>query len=137
MITYIDTNVIVSFIDEKDLNHEKALKLINKLPKDRVVSRLTLLELASVYSRANLEKPIALAFYSIDIVKAKIIDIDFNTVLKKALVYVYQLKLRTLDLLHITIASIIGCKKFATFDNESIRKSNTIAHTLGIEVVTE
>jgi hypothetical protein len=136
--TYIDTSVIISFVDEKDSNHEKALRLINKLPKDRATSMLTLVELASVYSRAGLEKPLALALYSIDVVNARIIDdIDFNTVLRKALTYAQQLRLRTLDLLHIVTASTIGCKKFATFDSEIIRRSNAIASALGIEVVTE
>uniref|UniRef100_A0A7J2U2Z9 PIN domain-containing protein n=1 Tax=Ignisphaera aggregans TaxID=334771 RepID=A0A7J2U2Z9_9CREN len=136
-MTYIDTNVIISFVDEKDPNHEKALMLINKLPKDRATSMLTLVELASVYSRAGLEKPLALALYSIDVVKARIIDTDFNTVLRKALTYTHQLELRTLDLLHIVTASTIGCKKFVTFDSEIIRRSNAIANALGIEVVAE
>jgi predicted nucleic acid-binding protein len=136
--TYIDTSVIISFVDEKDSNHEKALRLVNKLPKDRATSMLTLVELASVYSRAGLEKPLALTLYSIDVVNARIIDdIDFNTVLRKALTYAQQLRLRTLDLLHIVTASTIGCKKFATFDSEIIRRSNAIASALGIEVVTE
>jgi predicted nucleic acid-binding protein len=136
--TYIDISVIISFVDEKDSNHEKALRLINKLPKDRATSMLTLVELASVYSRAGLEKPLALTLYSIDVVNARIIDdIDFNTVLRKALTYAQQLRLRTLDLLHIVTASTIGCKKFATFDSEIIRRSNAIASALGIEVVTE
>ena len=138
MTTYIDTSVIISFVDEKDSNHEKALRLINKLPKDRATSMLTLVELASVYSQAGLEKPLALTLYSIDVVNARIIDdIDFNTVLRKALTYAQQLRLRTLDLLHIVTASTIGCKKFATFDSEIIRRSNAIASALGIEVVTE
>jgi len=92
--TYIDTSVIISFVDEKDSNHEKALRLVNKLPKDRATSMLTLVELASVYSRAGLEKPLALTLYSIDVVNARIIDdIDFNTVLRKALTYAQQLGL--------------------------------------------
>jgi predicted nucleic acid-binding protein len=137
-MTCIDTDVIISFVDEKDPNHEKALRLVNKLPKDRATSMLALVELASVYSRAGLEKPLALTLYSIDVVNARIIDdIDFNTVLRKALTYAQQLRLRTLDLLHIVTASTIGCKKFATFDSEIIRRSNAIASALGIEVVTE
>jgi predicted nucleic acid-binding protein len=136
-MTYIDTDVIISFVDEEDPNHEKALRLVNKLPKDRVTSMLTLVELVSVYSRAGLEKPLALALYSIDVVKARITDTGFNTVLRKALTYAHQLGLRALDLLHIVTASTIGCKKFATFDSEIIRKSRAVANALGIEVVVE
>jgi predicted nucleic acid-binding protein len=136
-MTYIDTNVIISFVDEEDPNHEKALRLVNKLPKDRVTSMLTLVELVSVYSRAGLEKPLALALYSIDVVKARIIDTDFNTVLRKAPTYAHQLRLRALDLLYIVTASTIGYKKFAIFDSEIIRKSRAVANALGIEVVME
>jgi predicted nucleic acid-binding protein len=57
--------------------------------------------------------------------------------LKNAFTYAQKLKLRTLDLLHVVVASIAGCKEFATFDYEIIRKSKDIASNLGIEVVTE
>ena len=80
--------LFISFVDEKDPNHEKALMLINKLPKDRATSMLTLVELASIYSRAGLEKPLALALYSIEVVNAGIADVDFNNVLKTAFTYV-------------------------------------------------
>jgi len=72
-MTCIDTDVIISFVDEKDPNHEKALRLVNKLPKDRATSMLTLVELASVYSRARLEKPLALALYSIDVIRQELL----------------------------------------------------------------
>jgi predicted nucleic acid-binding protein len=137
MSVYIDANVIISFVDEADPSHGKALKLVNKLSRDRVASMLTLVELASIYSRAGLEKPLALTLYSIEVVNARIADADFNNVLKTAFTYAQKLKLRTLDILHVVVASIAGCKEFATFDNEIIRKSKDIASNLGIEVVTE
>jgi predicted nucleic acid-binding protein len=137
MSVYIDTNVIISFVDEADPNHGKALKLVNKLSRDRVASMLTLVELTSVYSRAGLEKPLALVLYSIEAVNARIADVDFNNVLKNAFTYAQKLKLRTFDILHVVVASVAGCKEFATFDNEIIMKSKDIASNLGIEVVTE
>jgi predicted nucleic acid-binding protein len=91
-MTCIDTDVIISFVDEKDPNHEKALRLVNKLPKDRATSMLTLVELASIYSRAGLEKPLALALYSIEVVNAGTADVDFNSVLKTAFTYAQKLK---------------------------------------------
>jgi hypothetical protein len=63
-----------------------------KLPKDSVVPRLTLAELASIYSQAGLEKPLALTLYSIEVVNAGIADADFNNVLKTAFTYVQKLK---------------------------------------------
>ena len=63
---YIGTNIIVSYMDEADANHSKAAKLIQSLRGEKLVtSRLALVKLASVYSRAGLEDPLALALYSI------------------------------------------------------------------------
>ncbi|MCR6624085.1 MAG: hypothetical protein NDF58_05920 [archaeon YNP-LCB-024-027] len=70
--------LLLSYIDEADPNHGKALKLMGDLSGDRVVSRLTLGELVSVYSRAGLEKPLLLAMYSLKRIKAKIVEVDFN-----------------------------------------------------------
>jgi predicted nucleic acid-binding protein len=92
MSVYIDANVIISFVDEADPSHGKALKLVNKLSRDRVASMLTLVELASIYSRAGLEKPLALALYSIEVVNAGTADVDFNSVLKTAFTYAQKLK---------------------------------------------
>jgi predicted nucleic acid-binding protein len=92
MSVYIDTNVIISFIDEADPNHGKALKLVNKLSRDRVTSMLTLVELTSIYLQAGLENPLALTLYSIEVVNAGIADVDFNSVLKTAFTYVQKLK---------------------------------------------
>ena len=61
---YIDTNVIISYVDELDSNHEKARMLVESLGGDRIVSRLTLVELVSVHSRAGLEEPVPLAIYT-------------------------------------------------------------------------
>jgi len=60
--------VIVSYIDEADPNHERALKLIESLNNERVVSKLVIIELTSVYSRAGLEEPLPLAVYSVKVV---------------------------------------------------------------------
>ncbi len=51
---YIDTGIIVSYMDEADANHSRAVRLIQSLWGEKLVtSRLALLELASVYSRAG------------------------------------------------------------------------------------
>ena len=74
---YLDTCVIVSFIDEADANHTRAIRLVERLREERIVSRLTLLELASVYSRAGLEEPLPLTVYSVRAVGAKLVNLDF------------------------------------------------------------
>ena len=45
---YLDTNIIISFTDKLDINHKRALSLLSRLSDKLVVSRLTLIELASV-----------------------------------------------------------------------------------------
>jgi predicted nucleic acid-binding protein len=60
---YIDTCVIVSYVDEADPNHERAARLVEGLGGERFVSMLPLVELASVYSRAGLGEPLPLAVF--------------------------------------------------------------------------
>ncbi len=131
---YIDTNVIISYVDQLDQNHGKARRLLDTLNGDRVVSELTKVELASVFSRAGFEDPLALSLYSIRKVDARIVNADFNRVLIKAAEISHRLKLRTLDLLHITVASLIGAQKLVTFDRDILSKSNLISK-FGIEVI--
>ena len=132
---YLDTNVIISFMDERDINHSLAVKLFETLKVDRVVSRLVLLELASVYSRVGFEDPIALAIYSIDRVGARIMELDYSILMSRALVYAPQLRLKTLDLLHVLACSIMGADSIATFDRDIISRSSIIRNTLGIDVI--
>ena len=49
---YIDTNVIISFLNNRDINHARALKIFDS--KDRkVTSTVAVLELKSVLSRTT------------------------------------------------------------------------------------
>ena len=93
---YLDTCVIVSFIDEADANHTRAIRLVERLREERIVSRLTLLELASVYSRAGLEEPLPLTVYSVRAVGARLVNLDFNEVLREAFAKALLLRFRTL-----------------------------------------
>ncbi len=133
---YIDTNVIISYVDEKDPNYDKVVAMSMQLDRERVVSQLTLLELASIYARAELEKPIPLAMYSIKRIGASIVEADLNIVMKESLRHVPTLRLKTLDLLHITIAKTIGAKSIATLNKDIAKKANVIKDTMGIEVIT-
>ena len=54
---YLDTNIVIANIDEKDPNHNNVVKQLGGISGRRLVSRLTLVELASVYTRAGLETP--------------------------------------------------------------------------------
>ncbi len=133
---YLDTNVLISAIDDKDLFHSKALELLDKYKKiKRVVSELTLVELASVYSRSGFEDPLVYALATVKSLNVEVIKVDFNEVLKKAFQYSRELKLRTLDLLHVTIAITANTEYFATFDKDIIEKKKLIKE-YGPTVVT-
>ncbi len=131
---YVDTNVIISFVDEKDPDHDKVLAM--HLGGERVVSRLTLLELASVYARAGFEKPVALAMYSVKRFGASLVEVDFNTVVVESLRHVPTLRLKTLDLLHIAAAKTVGAKSIATLDKDIAMKASVINDAVGVEVIT-
>jgi predicted nucleic acid-binding protein len=133
---YLDTNVIVSCVDERDPNHDRALGLLSGLKGEKVVSKLTLVELAAVFSMAGLQEPIPLAPLSIKSVGAKIVDVGFEEALKRALSYAVELRLRALDLLHVAISKTIECRGFATLDEDIVKRARDIGERLGIEVVT-
>jgi len=130
---YVDTNVIIAFMDEKDPNHRRAIDLLSK-SKDKTSSFLTLVELASVYSRADLENPQALAIYSMEEAGIELSEVDFSDVLKMALGITEKVRLRILDLLHIASCSLLGEKEFLTFDNEILKRRDMIKE-LDIEVI--
>jgi len=132
---YLDTNIAMANIDEKDPNHNSVVKLLGGISSRRLVSRLTLVELASAYTRAGLEDPVALAMYSVERAGAGITGADFNEVLEKAVLHAERLRLRTLDLLHVIVSSILGCKVFFTLDTDIINKSEKIKEELDITVV--
>jgi hypothetical protein len=107
-----------------------------QLEKERVVSQLTLLELASIYARAEFDKPISLAIYSIESFGASIVKTDLNMIIRESLRYVSILRLKTLDLLHITAAKAIGANSVATLDKDIAKKADVIENTTGIKIIT-
>lgn len=128
---YLDTNVLIALIDERDPNHERA----EKLPKDeRVTSKLAMVELVSVFSRAGLDDPLSLSFYSLKLARAKPLDVDFDEVFNMAFKLAPELRLRTLDLLHVAICKMIKAEKMATFDGEIIKRKEALRR-LGTEVL--
>jgi len=129
---YVDTNVIVAFMDERDPNHERAVKLL-EVPM-KVSSFLTMVELASVYSRAGLEDPQALAIYSMEEAGVEVVEVGFGEVLKEAFRVADMVRLKTLDLLHIASCSLMGEKRFLTFDEDILKKREKL-RALGIEAL--
>jgi predicted nucleic acid-binding protein len=132
---YLDTNAVIAVIDERDPNHDSVVETLGGISGRRLISRLTLVELASVYSRAGLEDPVALAIYSVEKAGAGVAVLDFNEVLEKAVLHAGRLGIRTLDLLHVVASSMLGCRAFITLDTDIINKSVRIGEELGVRVV--
>ncbi len=133
---YLDTNVLISAVDKKDQLHLKALKLLDKYSgSKRIISELTLAELACVYTRAGFEDSLAYAIATAKSLNAEIIKVDYNMLLRRAFRLSSELKLKTLDLLHIVTAIMVNAEYFATFDKDIIKKRETIKK-YGLVVVT-
>jgi len=135
-LIYIDTNIILSYVDEKDPNRDEVIAFSKRLDEDKIVSQLTVVELASVYARAELKKPVPLAIYSIKRFGATVVEADLNRVVKESLKHIQAAKLKTLDLLHITTAKVVGARAIATLDKDITKRADTIKKALGIEVMS-
>ncbi len=50
-MSYIDTNVLISYINPNDKLHNNAVELLEGISRDKFVSDLTVVELFNVFSR--------------------------------------------------------------------------------------
>lgn len=136
MTVYLDSSYIISFADSKDQNHELALKIHNEaLNERRITSLLAILELTSVYSRAGLQSPVALAYYSVEAVGAGLVEADLNRAAGMAVKKAQAVKLRTLDLLHLALSALAGADSFLTFDKEIKSREQQINEAFGLKVL--
>ena len=159
---YIDTSVIVSALDPLDQEHALAKRVIHDRG-DKVVSELTLVEMASVirwrqYSldkKAIPDSPNIIDLYGrvlyilqemdlrVLFPKESIIWSPFGNMTSpyfRALELSSDIPMRTLDLLHLGYASEIGSSlsislDFLTRDNEFAKYSEKIREILGIRVL--
>ncbi len=131
---YIDTNVVISFLNQRDVNHARALKTLEN-SDEKVTSYVTILELKSVLSRTTalgVDEIEAFADYlpEIDI---KIPEVDMDRVVSNAIAIAVTIRMRTLDLLHLSASMMLGADKFITFDREFSEKKKEIAN-LGLRI---
>ncbi|MET1159475.1 MAG: PIN domain-containing protein [Thermoprotei archaeon] len=136
---YVDTSVLISYINPEDTLHDKASKYIEKYRTYKlVVSDLTVIELYSVYSRTIDVSDVelnALVRYTLRKIGVEKQVVDWNRVFREAGKYANKLKLKTLDLLHLTIAVTIGCRIFLTFDKDIVNRKEQVYDVLSVEVV--
>jgi len=125
MNIYVDTNVIISFV-EQDVNYNKALKI--REINDLVTSEVTVLELNSFFSRKLKDEILTEAStkYAIRATNVRVVEIDMNKLFRKALELSTKLQLKTLDVLQISSALLLNAKSFITFDKDILKKRDLI-----------
>jgi len=138
-LIYLDTNILIAYINPKDKLHDKAVSLVSRYQENEIViSQLVVLELYSVYSRimnlSDIELE-ALVNYTIEKCKVKIATINWDELYSQSLSYANRLKLKTLDLLHIIAAYLVGAKTLISFDKDINNKRSIIRDFLGLEVL--
>jgi PIN domain. len=129
MNIYVDTNVIISFV-EQDVNYNKALKI--REINDLVTSEVTILELNSFFSRKLKDEILTEAStkYAIRATNVRVVEIDMNKLFRKALELSTKLQLKTLDVLQISSALLLNAKSFITFDKDILKKRDLIEKLL-------
>ncbi|AEE94929.1 VapC-type toxin [Acidianus hospitalis W1] len=130
---YVDTNVIISLI-ENDSNYSKAERIMRL--NNLVTGEVTLLELISFYSRKLKDEILAKASakYAIRLANVKVVEIDANKLLKKAIELSPKLQLKTLDVIQIVSAILINSAVFVTFDSDILKKKEIVMRYSGIKV---
>ncbi|EHP68876.1 putative nucleic acid-binding protein, contains PIN domain [Metallosphaera yellowstonensis MK1] len=125
MNIYVDTNVIISFV-EQDVNYNKALKI--REINDLITSEVTVLELNSFFSRKLKDEILTEAStkYAIRATNVRVVEIDMNKLFRKALEFSTKLQLKTLDVLQISSALLLNAKSFITFDKDILKKRDLI-----------
>lgn len=135
---YVDTNILISYINNRDPLHVKAINTINKYNNaELIASIITQIELYSVYSRVMNISDIeldALVLYTLEKTRVSIKELDLNELFTNAIKYANKLKLKTLDLLHITAAYMLDCDSFITFDKDILARAKIIEENLGIKI---
>ncbi len=134
-MNYIDTNVIISFISKSDVNHSRALRILDN-NEGMVTSPVAILELKSVLSRTTdlgVDEIEAFADYLAEI-KIEVPEVDINKVLNNASDIATRIRMKTLDILHLSASMILDVNGFVTFDHEFLEKKNEI-EGIGLKII--
>lgn len=133
---YVDTNVILAYLNANDTNHSRAINLWNT-SDSKITSIIAVLELRSVLARTTgltVEETEAYVEYLPEI-GIHVPDIDMNEVLNGAAEIAPGIRMRTLDLLHISACIEMSTGRFITLDYEFVEKRHVLSD-LGISVVS-
>ena len=118
--------------------HLAARRLLDTVPREaRIASPLVQLELLSVTARkaadALPEEVEALVEYSLRETGVRVLQLDWHSLIASAMEFAPLLRLRSLDLLHVTAAYILDADEIITLDKDIIRKSALIEKHLGLK----
>ena len=133
-MNYIDTNVIISFLNSRDVNHARALKILDHDGK-MVTSPVAVLELKSILSRTtnlDVDEIEAFADYLPEI-NVEVPEVDIDKVISNAIEIAVRIRMKTLDLLHLSSSMILEADDFVTFDREFAEKEKEIAN-IGLKI---
>ncbi len=136
-MNYIDTNVILSYLNKRDVNYHKAFKLWS-IKEQKVISEVTLLEIRSVLARTTKlnEQEIEAYIEYLPETGVKIAEGDLYEIFRRAPEVAFKLKMKMLDTLHIAACLEINAGSFTTLDHGFIEKSKVISE-FGITIVWE
>ena len=135
-MNYIDTNVIISYLNRKDVNHSRALKILDKGDKT-ITSPIGILELRAILSTTtNLDGDEIEAFVDyLPEIRLEVPDVDMNTVFSNASEIALRIRMKTMGILHLSAGVILNASNFVTFDGEFKEKEIEIA-AIGLKIIT-
>ncbi|EQD52936.1 PilT protein domain protein [mine drainage metagenome] len=98
---------------------------------------IAILELRTVLSRTtDLDGDKIEAFVDyLPEIKLEVPELDMNTVFSNASEIAIRIRMKTLDILHLSASIILNASKFVTFDGEFKEKENEIAG-IGLRVIS-
>jgi len=134
-MNYVDTNVIISYLNKNDVNHSRALKIMNN-SNSTITSMIAVLELRSVLSRTtNLDADEIEAFVDyLQEMQVEIPKLDMNAVFSDASEIAIRVKMKALDVLHLSASVLLNASNFVTFDDEFREKEKEIS-AIGLKVI--
>jgi len=162
-LKYIDTSVIIAALDPSDPRREKLVKFLEQ-EKDKVISELVLLELASVICRRqdvlasitkklrlrNEQMVLAIILYIIKRFKLRYVRTDNQTIMPIigsiyspiaiAITISKNVRLRALDLLHVAYVKLLKSKgvtlnELVTVDEDFEKAREYLKKELNVDVL--
>ncbi len=138
-MNYIDASIIIILLDRNDARFYEANKVVSE--EDPVMTDMGMVEFISFLSRNNLENPIAYAYHTLQKYNIKLLSLvnssfimgfgNVNSLFYKAMELSGKIKLRTLDLLHVSYCIYLKnnnyeIKNLFTADKEFSKSEKTL-----------